>query len=383
MISFFKKINFKRLFVLIFVLVIFIGILFLPNLINNIFNKKSRLTVCTFADLINSDLISKFEEDTGIEVSVKYCEMDSEFWTQLYMNNGEGFDVVTPTNLIVNQLKEVDFLKKIDKSKLDNFGGIDPKFSAKEFDLNLEYCVPFAWTFYAIGYNKKFFESMGVSYPTSLRALFEPQKFFENGSEDFFAKYKIALYEDDFREMLFLGALHLFGNENVLKVASDKGLLEVRDLFVDIKRKWLHAFIASNIRYYITFVVPTLLCFGSILIKDLLQNDSENFGMICPQEGSIIVEQNFCIPKGAKNIDAAHKFINYFISESCASSIFETSGYFSVKTKLMKKVFEDFPDLREFFPTKEQFERLIFTSKRLTARRAEQAWLSVKTNLVD
>lgn len=383
MTSYFKNLSFRRAFVLLVTLLFFIGILFLPQLLNKFFNKNNQLSICTFADLINSDLINKFEEETGIEVSIKYCEMDSEFWTQLYMNNGEGFDIVTPTNLIVSQLKKVGFLNKIDKSKLKNFGGINLKFLQKEFDLNLDYCIPFAWTFYGIGYKKDFFTSFNQPFPTALQALFQPELFFKTESgepNDFFKKYKTAFYEDDFREMLFLGALYLFGKEAVLKISNKEDLLRVRNLYVDLKNKWLHAFIASNIRYYLSFVVPSLLCFASILIKDLLRNDSDNFGMVCPSEGSIIVEQNFCIPKGAKNIEAAHKFIDYFISESQAGEIFETSGYFPVKTDVIEKLKTEFTELEEFFPTDAQFEKLIFASQNLSAFTAEQTWLSIKTN---
>lgn len=366
-------INVRRLFVFFCSFFIFFIILFSHKFCN--LKEHHALTICTFADLIKPEMIDKFKEKTGMNVIVKYCELDAEFWTQLSTNNGEGFDLITPVDGIVARLKNANLLKKIDKSKIENISGIDDKFLSKEFDKNLDYCLPFAWTYYAIGYKKKFFENAN-KLPNSLQAIFEPNKFFVNYL-DLLTNYKIAFFEDNPLEMLFLAGQYLLGDEiETLNQTAMQDL--VKATFIQMKNNWLYAFVAANMQYYLSAVVPVVISYASML-KDLVEESPEEFGILFPKEGSVLVQQNFCIPKGAIHENEAHEFINFFLSEEMLKDVFDSSGYLPVKTEALIDIKNENPGFGDLIPNQEQFDKLIFVKQLFSAEKTEEIWLSIKS----
>lgn len=369
----FKNFGLGKLTVLFIYLAIFFLVLYTPVFIKKFFHQKKTLSICTFADLFDKDLIDQFERDSGIKVHVKYCELDSEFWTQLYESKGEGFDLVTPTDFIVERLINHGLVKKINKNALHNLKGIHKCFLKKDFDLDLDYSLPFAWNYYAIGFSKKDFAQLGVEAPSSLQEIFNPDKSFPSIDLE---KYKVAMFEDNPQELVALGAIYLAGNNlNFLDKNFQK---EIVDLYVEFKQKWLYGFVFSNMQYYLSSVVPIVICFASLL-KDLLEEEGDKFGAIFPKEGSVAVPQNFCIPIGAQNLDSAHKFVDYFMNGKNMLKIFESSGYMPVKTSLLTEIRENSPELRSLVPPEQDMDRLFFINKSLTPEATERMWLSVKS----
>jgi spermidine/putrescine-binding protein len=366
------KINWLRVFVLGGYLALLLAVLYLPC-VYRILRPKNELNVCTFADLIDVELIERFEEETGIKVNCKYCELDPEMWTQLVATGGKGLDLITPADFVAKRLLNAGLLQKIDKSLLSNLGDYHEIFLDKEFDKELDYCVPFGWNYYAIGYNKKFFAPHGIT-PTSLQSVFEPEKSFFDVPA-LLSNYKVAVFEDNPHELISLGSLYLFGS--VGKLAEAGVSSKVIDLFVTHKRLWLYAYVSANMKYYLSSVVPIVISMASLL-KDLLEEDGDTFGSCVPQEGTIFVPQNFCIPKGAKNLSAVHKFIDYFMSSDMLLEVFHAGGYLPVKKSLLRSLKEE-AALCTLIPSEKEMKKLLPGTIPLTPRQVEQAWLAVKS----
>ncbi len=370
-----RRVNIARITIFSFYLTLIFILLFVPKLVKY-FSPRDELSICTFADLMPIDLIEKFEKETGIKVNVKYCELDPEFWAQLALNNGKGLDLVTPTDFIASRLVKAGLLQKVDKSLLSNMVGFHEKFLRKDFDQDLDYCIPFSWNYYAIGYNKEFFQKYNQPEPTSLQAVFEPQAFFDN--PEMLQKYKVALFEDNAQELIFLGALHLFKEiPTAFSVLDQK---RIKDLFIQHKHNWLYAFVSANMSYYLNSVVPVVLCFASLL-KNLLEDNFEKIGSFYPKEGSVVVPQSFCIPIGAKNLKAVHKFIDFFIENQLQLEVFDAGGYLPVKSELLKSLRTDRPEFFNFIPSAEEMENLVFINQVMSLEETEQLWMGIKSEV--
>jgi len=367
-----KQINSLRAFVLVSYICIMIFVLYLPSVVQQI-QRQDELNICTFADLISEELLELFTKETGIKVNCKYCELDSEMWTQLSMTGGRGLDLVTPIGLIASRLAKANLLQPIDHKSLVNFGGFHKVFQNKNFDYELNYHIPFAWTYYGIGYKKSFFEPYGI-VPDSLQAIFEPDKYFAAHPE-LLKSYKVALFEDNPLELLLLGALHKTGDVNSLKDPFQ--MQNIINSYINHKHRWLYAYISANMRYYLNSVVPVVLSFAALL-KDLIDEDRQDYGSCFPKEGTALVAQTFCIPSGAQNIEAAHKFMDFFMSEKMLLEVFNSTGYLPTKIDLLQTLKEEHPDFSNFIPTEEQMEKLASSNSLLTEKQIEQAWLAVK-----
>lgn len=368
----FFGLNITRIIIFIFYISVIFFILGLPKFISWL-QHKDELSICTFADLMPIELIEKFQEQTGIKVNVKYCELDPEFWAQLSLNSGHGLDVITPTDFVASRLVEAQLVQKVNKSLLENMNGIHESFLHKDFDPGLDYCIPFSWNYYAIGYNKDVFDKAGQPYPLSLQAIFEPNKFYNEQS--FLQGYKVALFEDNPQELIFLAALYLFQN-----IPTDFSFIvrkRIQELFLHHKNKWLYAFVSANMRYYLDSVVPVVLCFASLL-KDLLEEaGGSRIGSCYPKEGSVVVPQSFCIPVGAKNVKAAHKFIDFFMKNDVVKEVFEAGGYLPVKMALLDEL-RNRPELATFIPSADDMQKLVFINQALSSSDAESLWFGVK-----
>ncbi len=343
-------------------------LLYLPTFVKWL-RKKEELVLYTFADLLDNELIEKFEKQHGIKVNVKNFELDSEIWTQLFINKGAGADLITPSSNIVTRLSKAELIQKIDFSRLSNADNLHPLFCDKRQDCIIKSCsVPFAWSFYALGYNKKSIEKLQRK-PSSLAAIFDPGKYFGVSSSD----YKVVIYEDNPQELLLLGSLFLYGHAK--KSFDHETLKEIKRLYSVHKHKWLYSYINANIMYYLTFAVPVLLTFASHL-KNIIEEHPEDFDMAIPEEGSVLVLQNFAIPKKSKNVDAAYKFINYIMQDSVMMDFFNYYGYLPAKKNVLDEIRQNFS---RFVPSEEQMKRFISVDQNITPEQAESFWIGVKS----
>lgn len=377
MIKFFRSlwdgVNSSRLLIFTFYFSLMTFFLYLPTIVY-LFRPSNELNICTFADLIDLDAkyFERFEQKTGIRVNVKYVELDSEILVQLVAGKGAGFDLVTPSDVIVSQLVKAGLLQKLNYQLLEKKVRSHDTLSKKDFDPGLNYCLPFAWTYYSIGYNKSYFEGSGV-VPDSLQAIFDPDVFFGDHTE-LLKNYKVALLEDNPQELLLIGGLYLFGDVSGLTERSQ--VARIIDLYGQHKHRWLYAYISSNMLYYLSSVVPVVLSFTSTL-KRAIEEDSSVFGSACPKEGSVLVPQNFCIPSGAKNVEAAHKLIDFFMSDEVLEEIFETSGYIPADDKMLKQLRNNH-EFGALVPNESLLEKMIPVTRNFSFREIERAWLAVK-----
>ena len=101
-----------------FWVVIFFGFLFAPRIMRHIKYDNS-INVCIWSGIIDPQLFKKFEKETGIHVNVGYFDGNEELIVKLLATQGKGYDLVNPSDYVVDFLRQHGLLQRIDKSKLD------------------------------------------------------------------------------------------------------------------------------------------------------------------------------------------------------------------------------------------------------------------------
>ena len=115
------------------------------------------ISVYNWGEYIDPELISQFEEETGIQVIYETFDSNESMMTKVEQG-GTSYDVAMPSEYAIEKMKENDLLLPIDHSKIPNLENIDPYFLDLPFDPGNEYSIPYFWGTVGIAYNPTLLE---------------------------------------------------------------------------------------------------------------------------------------------------------------------------------------------------------------------------------
>ncbi|MDR1774506.1 MAG: spermidine/putrescine ABC transporter substrate-binding protein, partial [Clostridioides sp.] len=116
-------------------------------------SSKTTLYVYNVGDYIDESLIQKFEKETGIKVNYETYDTN-EMMYQKVKSGSTNYDLIFPSDYMVEKMRKEGLLEKIDYSNIPNYENIDEKFLKPEYDPTDEYSVPYMWGTLGIVYNK-------------------------------------------------------------------------------------------------------------------------------------------------------------------------------------------------------------------------------------
>ena len=303
-------------------------------------SRKSILKVYNWADYIDEELLGEFEEwykeQTGEEVTVIYQLFDiNEIMLAKIERGKEDFDVVCPSEYIIERMLENDLLLPIDM----NFGStpnyienispyIKDVFSRIDGDGKNanDYAVGYMWGTTGFLYNPKYVSREEVS---TWSALWNP-KF-----------NKKLLVKDAFRDVY--SPLLIYANHD--KIVS--GEVKMDDLMHDSSDESI-AVVEALLKKAKPYIAGWEADFGKeIMTKEKAWlnlswsgdavwaiEEAEAVGVeldyVVPEEGSIVWFDGWVIPKYAKNTKAAAYFINFMCMPENAIRNMDEIGYVSV-----------------------------------------------------
>lgn len=100
------------------------------------------------------DVNKEFEKLTGIKVKYLNYVSNETMYSQI-KSAGVSYDIIIPSDYMIERLKSEDMLQKIDTSKISNYDLIDSKYKGLFFDEKDEYSVPYNVGMVGIVYNEK------------------------------------------------------------------------------------------------------------------------------------------------------------------------------------------------------------------------------------
>ena len=119
-------------------------------------SKKSSqvLNIYNVGDYIDQDLLAKFTEQTGIEIVYETYDTNEAMYQKLKSGSSK-YDLIFPSDYMVDKLIEENMLQKIDYKNIPNYSQIMDSFKHPSYDPNDEYSVPYLWGTFGIIYNTK------------------------------------------------------------------------------------------------------------------------------------------------------------------------------------------------------------------------------------
>src|SRR4030095_16540601 len=133
--------------------------------------EEKKLNVYNWDTYIGETTLATFTEKTGIEVQYDLFANNEELLAKLKEGN-PGYDVIFPSDYMVQTMISLGILQPLDHSKLSNIDNVDPAFAHPAYNPGLAYGVPYMWGTLGIGYRKS-----KVETPTSWKDLLDSDKY--------------------------------------------------------------------------------------------------------------------------------------------------------------------------------------------------------------
>ncbi|MCC3376176.1 PotD/PotF family extracellular solute-binding protein [Cohnella sp. REN36] len=321
------------------VLVVAFGLMYAVSALNKSqgYSGANTLTVYNWGDYIDPALISEFEKETGIKVIYQTFDSNEAMMTKI-AQGGTTFDVSIPSEYAISKMKADNLLLPLDHAKLPNLKYIDPRYLDLDFDPGNAYSIPYFWGTVGIVYNP---ELVGDLKFDSWQDLWDPS-----------LKNNILLV-DSAREVIGMG-LNSLGyslndrNEDHLQEA----LRKLKTLTPNVK-----ALVGDEIKMLLANEEAAV---GLVWSGDAseIMDENDKLDYVIPKEGSNLWFDNMVIPKTARNIEGAHRFINFMLDPKHAARNAEYVGYATPNAEAMKYLPEEIASDERFYPKPEITDKL-------------------------
>jgi len=276
------------------------------------------LHVYNWSDYIAEDTLANFEKETGIKVVYDVYDSNEVLEAKL-LAGSSGYDVVVPSNPFLAKQIKAGVFQKLDKSKLPNWSNLDKDLlhALEPSDPGNQYSIPYMWGTIGIGYNvEKVKAVLGDNAPVdSWDLVFKPENIEK-------LKSCGVSFLDSPTEIL-PAALHYLG------YAPDSGkadeLKKAEELFLSIRPSVTY-FHSSK---YISDLANGNICVAIGYSGDIYQSKARaeeakngvEVGYNIPKEGAGSFFDMLAVPADAKNVEAAHVFLNYLMKPEVMASI--------------------------------------------------------------
>ena len=336
------------------------------------------LNVYNWSDYIGETTVEDFQKETGI--TVRYDVYDSNETLDAKLKAGNtGYDIVVPTGSFLGQQIQAGIYQKIDKSKISNYGNIDPQIleALKPFDPSNEYAVPYFWGTVGIGVDvAKVKERLGENAPIdSFDLLFKP----ENAAK----LQDCGISMLDSPSDILPPALKYLGKDPHSKSEEDYAAVEQMLTAVRPYVKYFHS------SQYINDLAGGELCAvigwsGDIFIAQARAEEAGSKAELSysiPKEGTLLWVDSLAIPKDAKNVDNALKFIDYLNRPQVAANGVNYVSYASPNTGALELVDPEVKGNTSIYPT-DEVKKKLFSDAPVDPeldRLRTRVWTKVKT----
>ncbi|WP_172562218.1 extracellular solute-binding protein [Vibrio furnissii] len=259
-----------------------------------------------WSEYIPNEVLEDFTKETGIKVIYSTYESNESMYAKL-KTQGSGYDLVVPSTYFVSKMRKEGMLREIDKSKLSHFSDLDPNYLNKPFDPDNKYSIPYIWGATGIGINTDMLDKSSV----------------KNWGDLWDAKWEGQLMMmDDAREVFHIALSKLGYSPNTTDPKEiEAAYHELRKLMPNVLV--FNSDFPAN-PYLAGEVSLGMLWNGSAYMA---REEGAPIEIIWPEQGTIFWMDSISIPAGAKNVEAAHKMIDFLLRPENAAKIALEIGY--------------------------------------------------------
>ena len=320
------------------------------------------LYLYNWGEYTGENIIRDFEEETGATVVQENFDSNEQMYIKVA--NQEPYDVLVPSDYMIERLIEEDLLQKLDKSKLTCMDKLAGAVKGLPYDPKNEYSVPYFWGTVGIVYDKTKVEVRDLEAEGFGIFLDE--------------KYKGEVYLYDSERDSFMMALKELGYS--MNTTNEK---EIQDAY-----NWLVQCVETMDAEIVTDEIIDNMAQGRKALGIMYSGDAtyvmeenENMGYYMPETGTNLWSDAMVIPKNAKNPELAHAFINYASDYEGAYDNSSYVGYTSANQEVMDDIYGeggDYEGIEAYIPRIDNPEDEVFVYNEDTKKIMGDLWSRVK-----
>lgn len=288
------------------------------------------LLILNWGEYINDEVVERFEKEYNVTVTISLADSNELFYSKI-KSGTTAYDLVIPSEYMVQKMYESDMLQPIQKDKLSNYrdniflpgvNGIIESMSAT-FPEYADYQIPYFWGTFGLMYNKRKAGLEEVVRAKGWQAYFNVNEL-PSGTE--VGMYNVPRFA--YAAAMFYNHLSPNLTPTDENIAIAKRTLSMRQF-----DEWGTDTLKKNVQkgdLDLAFVYTG--DFLDMLYQEI--NDEVNpkdisdinYDIYIPDE-TIAFMDSFVIPKNARHVDLAHAFIDYFLDPSNAYDNASVVGY--------------------------------------------------------
>lgn len=309
----------------------FAGLTFMPRF--SLAEEEKKLNLYNWDTYIGEHTLADFNQATGIETKMDLFADNDELFAKLKGGN-PGYDVIVPTNDMLERMIKANMVMELDHSKIPNMANIDTPFQDAKFDPGRKHSIPYMWG------------TLGVGYRISK---------IEGGVVD---SWKLLLDSDK-----YAGRISLLGDaQNVIGVtlkylgysfnSTDPAELKKAEALLIAQKKNVKVFAPDN--------GQDLLASGEVDVcqewnGDIIQvmAEDKDIAYAVPTEGSLLWQDTMAIPAGAPHPENAHAFLNFVLDAEAGKHIAETIQYATPNAAAKALMDKSYTENSSIFPPAE------------------------------
>ena len=277
--------------------------------------------VYNWSDYIDEDLLTKFEEETGIDLIYDVFDSNEVLETKM-LAGSSGYDVVVPSGTFLQRQISAGAFQTLDSSKLPNAENLWDVIEDRtaQYDPDNAYSINYMWGTTGLGVNVgKVQEVLGEDAPIgSLDLVFKPENMEKLAA--------CGVHFLDAPSEIIPAALNYIGED---PDSQDPDVIAKTEEILLAVRPHVQKFHSSE---YINALANGDICVAFGWSGDILQardraweaDNGVEIAYNAPSEGALMWFDQMAIPVDAPNPDAAHKFLNFILD---AQNMADASNY--------------------------------------------------------
>ncbi len=283
---------------------------------------SDKLRIYMPSEYMSDDLIPNFEKQFGVKVEVENFDSNEDMYKKLMA--GESYDLLIPSDYMIERLIRQKVLQPLDKTVITNVSQLSDSVKNLSFDPNNTYSIPYFWGNVGIVYNKTKIDDATIQ---------------KDGYAIFLdTKYAGHIYWYDSERDSFMVALKSLGYS-----MNSADATELSKAYT-----WLVKMSDSMSPEYVTDEVIEGMKNGT---KDLaivysgdaasILDENKEMSFYAPNEGTNVWYDAMVIPINSQAPKLANEFINYTLTHDAAFKNSDAVGYASVNADVLKEMTAD------------------------------------------
>lgn len=281
---------------------------------------RKTLTVFNAGEYIDTSVLKDFEKEYNCDVIYETFDSNESMYAK-YMG-GNNYDVLVPSDYMVERLIDEEQLQPLDSNLIPNKKLIDDSLLDLDYDKGNVYSLPY------------FCGNVGILYDTT---KVDEEDLKDDWSILMNPKYRDQIYMYDSERDSFMVALKALGysmnttNQDEISAAYD-WLIEQRETINPV-------YVGDESIDNMTNGLKAMAIMYSGDAATIME-ENENMSYYLPEEGTNYWFDSFVITQSCKNTKLANQFINFMSSDKIAIKNTEEVGYLPANKAAREEVKE-------------------------------------------